>query len=246
MSAAVSVLMPWGAHDRASAVGARRRRRRRWWHLPASARPGRRRRGTARRHRRAQGRERLVVRFFGDDDERVPGRQGDGQGLVLRGSSANGWRRAASGSAAPTTAGRGSTRRTCGSLRRPAVGLRIGPPGRGRAGATRSSGTTSARSSRSSSPTDPALRLPDQPMRRHHYLYGRTRWLDRPAGPRRLRRIHRRIAADQARDLGLLDPNGPGLVDPPRPVPDALRRRQGRHAAVPRPPRRHPARQDHR
>jgi hypothetical protein len=60
-----------------------------------------------------------------------------------------------------------------------------------------------------------AQRLPDQPlpiapMRRHHYLYGRTRWLTRIDVLTEIRTIHQRCALDQARSLGLLDPKGPG------------------------------------
>lgn len=47
-------------------------------------------------------------------------------------------------------------------------------------------------------------------MRRHHYLYARTRWLTDPAILTELRALHRRLAVDQARSLGLLDPEGPG------------------------------------
>jgi hypothetical protein len=59
-------------------------------------------------------------------------------------------------------------------------------------------------------PDDPTRHLPAEPMRRHHYLYGRTRWLTRPEILEALRRIHRIAAVDQARTLGLLDPKGPG------------------------------------
>ena len=47
-----------------------------------------------------------------------------------------------------------------------------------------------------------------KPMRRWHYLYGRTTWLTDPAVFAELHKIHRRCAIDQARSLGLLDPNG--------------------------------------
>jgi hypothetical protein len=56
-------------------------------------------------------------------------------------------------------------------------------------------------------PDDP---LPATPMRRHHYLYGRSRWLTRHDILTELRAIHQRCAAAQARTLGLLDPKGPG------------------------------------
>ena len=60
-----------------------------------------------------------------------------------------------------------------------------------------------------------AQRLPDQPlpsipMRRHHYLYGRTTWLTHPEVLPRLRAVHQHCAEAQAQQLGLLDPDGPG------------------------------------
>jgi hypothetical protein len=59
-------------------------------------------------------------------------------------------------------------------------------------------------------PNEPAMWLRGQPMRRHHYLYGRTRWLTRPSVLEAIHDLHRRLAVDQARSLGLLDPAGPG------------------------------------
>jgi hypothetical protein len=47
-------------------------------------------------------------------------------------------------------------------------------------------------------------------MRRHHYLYGRNRYLSNPAVLEGLAKLHREIAAGQARELGLMDPEGPG------------------------------------
>ena len=47
-------------------------------------------------------------------------------------------------------------------------------------------------------------------MRRHHYLYGRSRYLTDPAMLAALGARHREIAAEQAGTLGLLDPQGPG------------------------------------
>ena len=58
--------------------------------------------------------------------------------------------------------------------------------------------------------TDPSRWLPEQPIRRHHYQYGRNRYLTDPAIFDQLAALHRQIAAEQARELGLLDPNGPG------------------------------------
>jgi hypothetical protein len=52
--------------------------------------------------------------------------------------------------------------------------------------------------------------LPAEPMRRHHYLYARNRYLTDPPVLAALTAAHRELAADQARELGLLDPGGPG------------------------------------
>ena len=52
--------------------------------------------------------------------------------------------------------------------------------------------------------------LPRQPMRRHHYLYGGNRYLQDPAVLAGIARLHREIASAQARELGLIDPDGPG------------------------------------
>lgn len=59
-------------------------------------------------------------------------------------------------------------------------------------------------------PREPERWLPDEPMRRHHYTYGRNRWPTEPFVFDGLRRIHREHAVGQARQLGLLDPRGPG------------------------------------
>jgi Uri superfamily endonuclease len=59
-------------------------------------------------------------------------------------------------------------------------------------------------------PTDPSQWLPARPMRRHHYLYARGRYLTDPTVFAALETLHREIASDQARELGLLDPDGPG------------------------------------
>jgi hypothetical protein len=59
-------------------------------------------------------------------------------------------------------------------------------------------------------PGDPSKHLPAEPMRRHHYLYGRERYLTDPAILAEIRRLYRVFAAEQARELGLLDPEGPG------------------------------------
>jgi hypothetical protein len=59
-------------------------------------------------------------------------------------------------------------------------------------------------------PDDESMRLPSRPMRRHHYLYGRNRYLSNPGVLAGLAALHRELAADQARELGLMDPEGPG------------------------------------
>jgi hypothetical protein len=56
----------------------------------------------------------------------------------------------------------------------------------------------------------PEVRLPERPMRRHHYLYGRTRYLTDPAILEEISQLHREFAATQARQIGLLDPDGGG------------------------------------
>jgi hypothetical protein len=59
-------------------------------------------------------------------------------------------------------------------------------------------------------PKDPSQWLADKPIRRHHYLYGRATYLTRPDILAALTARHRELAAVQARDVGLLDPEGPG------------------------------------
>src|SRR5207247_3086892 len=59
-------------------------------------------------------------------------------------------------------------------------------------------------------PDDESMRLPSRPMRRHHYLYGRNRYLSNPVVLAGLASLHRELAARQARELGLMDPEGPG------------------------------------
>jgi hypothetical protein len=59
-------------------------------------------------------------------------------------------------------------------------------------------------------PTEPSRWLPTAPMRRHHYLYARNRYLTDPDVLAALTGLHRELAAGQARELGLLDPDGPG------------------------------------
>ena len=59
-------------------------------------------------------------------------------------------------------------------------------------------------------PNDPAMWLPKKPMRRHHYLYGRGTYLASPKILERIGAVHRELATAQARQTGLLDPNGAG------------------------------------
>lgn len=66
------------------------------------------------------------------------------------------------------------------------------------------------RTVRRQNPDRPDLHLPARPMRRHHYLYGRDRFLTEPSVVEALARRHREIATGQAREIGLLDPDGPG------------------------------------
>ena len=63
-------------------------------------------------------------------------------------------------------------------------------------------------------PDDPSMRLPRQPMRRYHYVYGRDRYLTQPSW-NASERIHRELATGQAREAGLLDPAGPGSYTHP-------------------------------
>jgi hypothetical protein len=54
------------------------------------------------------------------------------------------------------------------------------------------------------------LHLGLKPMRRHHYLYARNRYLADPEVLDAIAQAHRELAAAQARELGLLDPSGAG------------------------------------
>jgi len=66
-------------------------------------------------------------------------------------------------------------------------------------------------------PTDPSRWLRAQPMRRHHYRYGRDRYLADPDTLARLVGRHSVVASSQARELGLLDADGPGSWTHPDP-----------------------------
>jgi hypothetical protein len=59
-------------------------------------------------------------------------------------------------------------------------------------------------------PSEPSRWLPATPMRRHHYLYARNRYLTDPDVLDALTGLHRELATQQARELGLLNPDGPG------------------------------------
>lgn len=54
------------------------------------------------------------------------------------------------------------------------------------------------------------IALPGRPMRRHHYLYLRSTYLTRPDVLTALADTHRLAATQQATQIGLLDPDGPG------------------------------------
>jgi hypothetical protein len=56
----------------------------------------------------------------------------------------------------------------------------------------------------------PEMLLRAEPMKRHHYIYGRNRYLTDPRVTAGLLELHRRLATEQARELGLLDSQGPG------------------------------------
>jgi hypothetical protein len=64
-------------------------------------------------------------------------------------------------------------------------------------------------------PKEPSMHLSAAPMRRHHYIYGRNRYLTDPGGLSELSRIHREIACAQAREMGLLLDDGPGSFTHP-------------------------------
>jgi hypothetical protein len=61
----------------------------------------------------------------------------------------------------------------------------------------------------------PDTPVPEQPMRRHHHRYLRDRYLTDPHILQALGERHRHLAVDQARSLGLLDPDGPGSYTHP-------------------------------
>ncbi|MDA9293049.1 hypothetical protein N9Q18_01045 [bacterium] len=59
-------------------------------------------------------------------------------------------------------------------------------------------------------PAEPDRWLPARPIRRHHYLYGRTQYLTSPEILEQIAELHRELATEQAQQWGLLDSDGPG------------------------------------
>lgn len=64
-------------------------------------------------------------------------------------------------------------------------------------------------------PDEPELQLPKLPMRRHHYTYMRDRYLTDPKILEELGGLHSELAVAQAKEIGLLDPDGPGSITHP-------------------------------
>ena len=64
-------------------------------------------------------------------------------------------------------------------------------------------------------PDDTSMHLSRRPMKRHHYTYSRNRYLSDPVVLAAISELHRQIACRQARELGLLDPQGPGSFTHP-------------------------------
>lgn len=62
---------------------------------------------------------------------------------------------------------------------------------------------------------DQSMWLPPQQYKRHHYSYGRNRYLTDPTILEAIQKRHREIAARQAAELGLLDPGGEGSYTRP-------------------------------
>jgi hypothetical protein len=59
-------------------------------------------------------------------------------------------------------------------------------------------------------PDDLSRQLPTAPMRRHHFIYMRDRYLTDPTILKAIGDLHRSLAAEQAHATGLLDPDGDG------------------------------------
>jgi hypothetical protein len=64
-------------------------------------------------------------------------------------------------------------------------------------------------------PNDKSMWLPAHRFRRHHYIYFRNRYISDPVILEQLQEKHRELAAEQARELGLLDEGGEGSFTHP-------------------------------
>jgi hypothetical protein len=64
-------------------------------------------------------------------------------------------------------------------------------------------------------PNNPEMHLPAYRYRRFHYAYFRNTYMTDPVILERIQETHRRLAAEQARELGLMDPDGEGSFTHP-------------------------------
>ncbi len=64
-------------------------------------------------------------------------------------------------------------------------------------------------------PEDPSMWLRDKPMKRHNWIYTKDTYLTDPDLQRRQRDLHEELACEQAVELGLCDPDGPGSLTHP-------------------------------
>lgn len=64
-------------------------------------------------------------------------------------------------------------------------------------------------------PNDPSMWLPAKRYQRHHYEYFRNKYLTDPVLLARIQAKHREIAAEQAREIGLIVPEGEGTFTHP-------------------------------
>jgi hypothetical protein len=62
---------------------------------------------------------------------------------------------------------------------------------------------------------DSSMWLPNRRYKRHHYMYGRSKYLADPAVLAQLQALHTKLAVEQANELGLLDENGDGTFTHP-------------------------------
>jgi hypothetical protein len=62
---------------------------------------------------------------------------------------------------------------------------------------------------------NPEMWLPARRYKRHHYMYGRTRYLANPIVLAKIQALHSQLAAEQARELGLLREDGDGTFTHP-------------------------------